>query len=115
MGRFLFKLAVFIAPLLAAWLYVESQLRHVSIVYTKKRDLIEQKAASTQILVLGTSLEFEDIAPSEFDCAGLNMANQAQTPFLDAEIVRLYAARMPALRLVIEGVSYASFEVQLSD
>lgn len=115
MRRFLVKLAVFLAPLVAGWLFLEWKLSEVPIPYTKKAELLEKKSPTARVLVLGSSLEFEDIAPSEFDCEGLNMANQAQTPFLDSEIVRRWAPRMPALRLVIEGVSYGSFECQLSD
>jgi hypothetical protein len=115
MRLFLIKLTLFLAPLVGAWLFVEWQLNHVPIPYTKKAELLEQKSPTTRILVLGSSLEFEDIAPSEFDCDGLNMANQAQSLFLDSEIVRRWAPRMPELRLVIQGVSYGSFECQLSD
>jgi hypothetical protein len=115
MGRFLLKLALFIAPLAGGWLYVEWQLRHISNNLTQKRARIEQQASSTRVLVLGASLTYQGVAPSEFDCKGLNLAGAAQSLFLDAEIVRRYVARMPQLRLVIEGVPYGAFELQLGD
>lgn len=115
MRLFLVKLVLFLAPLVAAWTYVEWRIRQIPTQYTVKAELLKQRAATARVLVLGSSLEFEGISPREFDCEGLNMASQAQTPFLDGEIVRRHARNMPELRLVIQGVAYPSLECQLSD
>ena len=111
--RFLFKLALFLSPLLAVLLFAEWKLQSLPNTLLKKRMLLERHAPSLRVLVLGTSIEYGGIAPSEFDCDGMNMANPFQTVFLNAEIARHFAPSLPQLRLVLFGISYGAFEAQL--
>jgi hypothetical protein len=114
MRLFLIKLAAFLAPLVAIWLFLEWKIGPVPIL-TEKRELILTKGERARIVVLGSSHELIGIAPGQFDCEGLNLAGLAQSLFYDSEIMRVYAQSFPALRLVIQGISYPSFEGQLGD
>jgi hypothetical protein len=115
MRLFLLKLALFLSPLVAVLSFTEWELNHIPNTLLKKRTLLEQRAPNLRVLVVGTSLEYGGVAPSQFDCDGMNMASPFQTVFLNADIVRYFAPTLPQLRLVLFGISYGAFEAQLGD
>ncbi len=115
MRQFVLKLVLFLAPLLGVWMFLEWKLAHYPNTLMQKRAFLERQAPTLRVFVVGTSVEYGGVSPSQFDCPGINMANPFQTIFLNAEIVRRFAPILPQLRLVLFGISYGAFEAQLGD
>ncbi|MBS1773188.1 MAG: hypothetical protein JST82_10015 [Bacteroidetes bacterium] len=115
MKRFLFKLLLFLAPLVACGIYMEVKLSQLPNTYSKKKTDFEKKMQDVNVLVLGTSHALHDINPQYFSYNGFNLANASQTLYYDKELVFRYIDSMPKLKVVMLTMNYYSFFAKLSE
>lgn len=95
--------------------YIEYKLSTVSNSYNFKRNCLEQKLDSIEILALGSSQILYSINPTYFNLKTYNLGNVSQSLYYDTHLALKYIDKMPKLKYVILGISYFSFEYQLID
>lgn len=115
MRSFIIRLAVFFIPLIGFVFLYEMFLTTITTSFTVKRDLIEKKLDSTELVVLGTSKTFAGINPSYLDYFTINLANNSQSSYYDIKLLEKYIDKLPKLKAVIVEVNFFSFEYNLDN
>lgn len=96
-------------------IYVEYKLSTIQNSYNFKRSLLENRADSIEVLVLGHSHATYDYNPSYFSLKGYNLSNIGQSLFYDSKLTLKYVDEMPKLKMVIINVSYHTLGYELVD
>jgi hypothetical protein len=109
MKRFLLYVALFSAMILATLAAGEWLVRRAPNPYRTKAEAVAARGGEVETLILGSSLTYYGVIPSEYGPGTLNLANVSQLYEWDYLLLKRYAALMPRLRLVIIPVSYCSF------
>lgn len=115
MKKFLFRILVILLPFILFFAWVEIKARQLPNSYAVKKQFLEKRLDSINILVLGSSHAFDDIDPEWFSCCGFNFANTSQGLFQDSQLCLKYSDRMPRLKAVIFTISYFTFGFQMED
>ena len=115
MKVFLKNIFYFSISFLLLFAFLEFKLSHLNNSYKYKRECLESKLDSIEILVLGASGMTQGVDPSNFKLYGYNLSNVSQTLFYDCRLTLKYLDRMPNLKFVVIGLSYTSFGEQLFD
>jgi hypothetical protein len=113
MAVFLVRFLVFALPLAALFGLLEARLGAIPNSYNTRREVLERRLDTVEILITGSSHANHAIRPSRLTPPTFSLANAAQDLYYDAALVEKYLPRMPRLRLVIVTVSYHSFEFRL--
>lgn len=114
MKKFL-KKSLLLVPLLLFFLYWEYNLSKISNSYSFKKESLEKRLDSIQVLVLGSSQVTYGVNPDYFKLKGFNLSNISQSLFYDTRLTLKYIDKMRNLKYVIINVSYFSFGFQLID
>jgi len=80
-----------------------------------KQWLLARQAAAVTVLVLGSSHAESGILPAELGAAAFNLSGPGQTLYYDQALLAKVLPRLPALRTVIQPVSFLSLESQLDE
>lgn len=107
--------SLFILILAVTFLGIEFRLSKVKNSYVLKRVCLEDNISRINLVVLGSSQVYYGIDPkilSEYSC---NLANSNQDFYYDNQIALKYIDKMPNLKTVVIGVSYFSFEFDLTN
>jgi hypothetical protein len=115
MRAFLNRLVVFFIPLIGFVLLYEMFLTTITTSFTVKRDLIEKKLDSIELVVLGTSKTFAGINPSYIDYFAINLANNSQSSYYDIKLLEKYLDKLPKLKVIVCEVNFFSFEYNLDN
>jgi hypothetical protein len=95
--------------------YVEHRLASLPNGYSMKRDRIEHRLSTIEILVTGSSHSFYAIKPGQLNKNAFSLAYISQDLFYDTRLLLKYAPEMPKLKLVIMTFSYFSLENDLQN
>lgn len=109
MRIFFRKLIIFSLPVILLTGCLEYNLGKIPNIYSLKRELLETNIADTEVIITGSSYEFEGVNPEFLDLKSFNLALPAQSIRYDTAMVLKYLDRMPNLKLVIAPVSYFTF------
>ena len=115
--KILFKIFLFLFPLVFLFGYIEYNLRtqHFVSSYATKKYYFEQQLDSVETLVLGSSQTFNGVNPSCFTSKIFNLANVSQTLYYDKKLTLQYLPKLKKLNTVIISIGYCSFFYQMSD
>lgn len=113
--KFIFRLLIVSLPAIVLLVWVEFGLRGIDSVYKLKPKLIESKADSIQVLILGSSNAYFDYDPKYFSCTGFNFAINAQSPYYDYKITEKYIKDLPNLKLVILPAIFYTLGTNLAE
>jgi hypothetical protein len=113
--KFLFRMLIFLIPVVAVGWYMESQLEKQPNSYKLKRYYFEKNIDSIEVLVLGSSHAMNDVNPEFIRKNTFNLANSSQSLYYDSRLCLGYLHRMNSLQTVVITVSYFSLWMQLSD
>jgi hypothetical protein len=113
--RFLFRVLLFLLPVIAVCWYMEARLAKLPNSYNLKRYYFEKSIDKIQVLVLGSSHAMNDVNPEFIRKNTFNLANSSQSLYYDSQLCLRYLDRMKSLQTVVITVSYFSFWMQLSD
>jgi len=105
----------FLLPLTVFFGYIEYRLSQLPNSYKQKKQLFEQNAASTEVLVLGSSQALYGIDPGYFSHKGFNLANVSQTIYYDKRLTLSNLDKMKKLKLVILPIAEFSLYRQLQN
>lgn len=111
--KLMIKLLILLVLILSFVFYTEVNLRNINNSYKLKKQLLESKLDSIEILVLGTSESLYGINPEYFNLYGFNLSEKAQSLHYDKELLLKYINKMPKLKYVIISISYFSLWYQL--
>ena len=115
MRKFLLKLLVFVAPLLAVMAAVEAGLRSIPNSYKLKYEYMEHHCQDVQTLILGSSHTYRGLDPSHFATRAFNLAYSSQDLKRDSYLFFRFIGRMDSLRHVIVPVSYHTMPEMMED
>lgn len=107
--KFIYK--TFLLALLPTVLFLsayEVAYRHVPNSYSLKKEYLDARADSVEVLVLGSSHSFYGINPDYFTLKTFNAANVSQSFDYDAMIYDRYFKGKPSPRYLILSVSFFS-------
>ena len=126
-GRFLRSALVFLAPLVAAFAAVEARISAIPNAYTYKLSLVEAQREALEVVVLGSSHEFDGIDTDVFSRPAVNLAMPSQSLTQSAELALGFLRvnripgqatglrlAVPRLRHILLGVSYYSLPYRMS-
>lgn len=115
--KIVFKIFLFVFPLLILFGYIEYNLRtkHFASSYAAKKYYFEQQIESVETLVLGSSQTFNGINPSCFTSKTFNLANVSQTLYYDKRLTLQYLPKLKKLKTVFISIGYYSFFYQMCD
>ncbi len=114
MAVLLKKFALLLLPFLLVAAYAEVRLGRMENVYLRKAQGIVRHAATTQVLILGSSHALYGIDPDLFRLRTFNFANVSQSYYYDYQIFSRYVKSLTQLRAVIVPVSSFSFGYSLA-
>lgn len=97
------------------FLGIEFRLMKVKNSYTLKKTCLEDNINQTDLIILGSSQFYYDIDSKILSEHSCNLANSNQDFYYDNQIVLKYLDKMPNLKTAIIGVSYFSFEFDLTN
>ena len=100
------KLVLLALPLVVTLGYVEYRLSFLNSIYFYKRIMLESQINNIEVLVNGSSNTFYGVDPESFSRHGFNLAFPGHGMFYDAQMIRKFSERMPALRMVILTVNF---------
>jgi hypothetical protein len=115
MRSFLIRLAIFFIPLISLVFLYELFLTSITTSFTVKRNLIEKKLDSTELVAIGTSKIFAGINPSNLDYFAINLANNSQSSYYDIKILEKYIDKLPKLKVIVLEINFFSFEYNLDN
>jgi hypothetical protein len=108
MKRFLFSILLFSAPILLLWILAEIKLSEFKNSYSFKEEIVEEKSAGCETLILGSSLAYKGIIADSIPNA-INLANVSQDLFYDSALIVHNFKKFSRLKNVVITVSYFSF------
>lgn len=109
MKKFLRYCALFVLPVLIAFLPVEYLIRQVPNPYKYKYEWMQKNAEDVEILVFGSSHTFYGIRPEFFDGKAFSLANVSQGYKQDSFLLKHWADRYNQLKTVIVPISFHSW------
>ncbi len=115
MKKLLFKILIFISPVLIGIIIMELGLSSIDNGYSFKKRNFEKNIRSIQVLNLGTSHADYGIDPDYFSLKGFNFANVGQPLYYDNKILQKYIDKMDSLKLVILPISNFAFGYDMSE
>ena len=110
MKRFLLKILIYVLPIIALSILIESVVERIPNSYTYKRQYMEQHAASIYTLVLGHSCAYDGI-DAEIWSGAFNLANSSQCFEDDYRLLERYIVDMDSLERVVLPLSYSSLQM----
>ena len=108
--KLLFRLGIFVAPVIAGLGYSEWRLRSVPTLYDLKRQLIVDNGKAAEVVILGSSLAVGGLDPGSMPCPAINVALHGQTLDIDAALVDQYLPALPRMRVLIVPLAFFSLE-----
>src|SRR5437762_1145455 len=108
MRRVWLLLLGFSLPLVLGWAVLEWTLAKIPNSFSAKRDGIHALSNDVDTVILGSSEAFFGISPHRLSGTAFNLANSAQTPYYDYEIMKSVLPDLPKLRRVIIQIDYVS-------
>jgi len=112
--RFVVKLLCFAALQVAVLAAVDFRLARLPNSYSiKVRRLAAAADPPVEVLLLGSSHELYGLNPDELNLSAVNLAGYSQDLYYDAQLVRCYLDRLPALKCVVMGLSYFTLEYDM--
>lgn len=109
MKQFVNKVIWFLIPILLLSIIAEYSLRQLDNVYKFKKDYLEAKASTLDVLVLGSSHAYYNINPDYLSDESFNAGAVSQSFDLDLAILEKYEDKFQNLNTIILPVSYFSF------
>jgi hypothetical protein len=113
--RFIFKLLIFLSPILLMLGLIEHKLASVNSGYRTKRTFLERSIDRDQVIIVGSSHPYYGIKARSLGVPAFNAANVAQDVYYDSRIILKYLPQATNLKLVIVTISYFTFETRLED
>ncbi|MCK5760690.1 MAG: hypothetical protein KAH33_05315, partial [Candidatus Delongbacteria bacterium] len=110
---YLFKISLFILPLLAVAIFLEVYLRNKLNDYSYKNEYLTNNAKDVETLIFGSSHSFYGIDPQYFSMNTFNAAHVAQSLKWDYFIFDKFKDKMTNLKHVIIPISYFSLFYEL--
>jgi hypothetical protein len=104
--KLIFRLALLALPLLAILGYFEYRLSFLNTSYFYKRAALESEIQKIEVLVDGSSNTLYGVNVDQFSRPGFNLAFPGHGMFYDAQMIRRFSQRMPALRMVVMTVNF---------
>ncbi|HEX4385208.1 MAG TPA: hypothetical protein VH083_19750 [Myxococcales bacterium] len=111
MLRLLLRLLLFALPIAALFAALEWKLRSVPTSFSVQQAVLRERAATAEVLVVGSSHEHYGFYPPALGCPAVNLANVSQSLELSARIAE--RVELPKLRQAVFGLSYFSFGYRL--
>ncbi|MBK6700264.1 MAG: hypothetical protein IPG55_10285 [Saprospiraceae bacterium] len=108
MKRFIFKIFLFIMPLILLYIFVEYKLRNIESIYELKRNGLIAQSDSIEILIVGNSHACDGINPLYFKQSAYNLAFGSQTILYDKQLILKYIGILKNLKYVIISLDYPS-------
>jgi len=112
MKHLLYKIALFLIPIVLVWLAVEVFYRSAPNNYTFKYKQLEAQKASVETLIFGDSHAFFGINPEFLNTKSFNASNISQSLYFDELIFNKYLDEMPRLKTVVITIGYTSLSQQ---
>ncbi|WP_439128696.1 hypothetical protein [Polaribacter sp.] len=109
MKKFVFKLILFLSPLLIFTVLLEVLLKNIPNVYIYKKEYLDKNAINIETLILGSSHSYGGLNPELFSSKTFNAAHSGQLFYYDNKIFNKYKDRFKSLKNIILPISYASF------
>ena len=113
--KYLFKLVLFVCPLLLFWTILEVVFRKLPSTHSIKKDRLANQTDDIDTLVLGSSSAFYGIAPSCLDGHAYNLANVSQSCYYSDALLKQQYPNLPKLRRVIFQVNYSELGTELDE
>lgn len=108
MRHFLFKLFLFLLPVLTLAIFLEVIIRKTPNDYALKRNYLDNNAHKIETLILGSSHSLYGLNPDYFDEHCFNASHVSQTFDYDFALLKKYE-NWSQLKTVILPISYFSF------
>ncbi len=108
MKKTVFKLLLFLSPIVLVWAAVEWFYRTTPNNYTVKYDYMEAHSADVETLLFGSSHCFYALDPTYFSGTAFNLSNISQSIEFDALLFEKYFDRMPKLKKVVFCIEYSN-------
>jgi len=105
----------FCLPLALGWAGLEWGLAQVPNSFSVKRDGLRALSSEVDTVILGSSEAFFGISPHHLSGTAFNLANSAQTPYYDYEIMQRVLPELPRLRRAILQFDYVTLYAELYD
>lgn len=106
MKKFIYRLLIFLFPVVLILLGVEFYLRNISYSVTKKRDYLAHHSQTIQVMALGSSHYERGINPEYLDFETINFGNSGQRIFENYRLFKNFEPKLPELNLVIVEMSF---------
>ncbi len=113
LNRLLRNIAWLLVPFAMVLFFVEYRLRRIPNSYSDLAQTLEHEEKGIEVFTTGSSHMYTGIDVSCFDAPAVNLAHTSQSLHYDTALVMKYAPQAKALRWVIFGLSYFSFETRL--
>jgi hypothetical protein len=94
MKKFFLKLLCLLVPLLLFFIYLEFNLGKIPNSYSFKRECLEKRLDSIEVLVLGSSQVTYGINPNYFKLKGFNLSNISQSLYYDTRLTLKYVDKI---------------------
>jgi hypothetical protein len=115
-AKFLYRLILFLLPIIAISVALEIYLAPIPNSYTTKRAQLAEVADSVEILIMGPSYMLIGVDP-DYITAGkaYNLANNSQTIYYDSELLKDNIDSLPNLKLVVFNFGYTTLCTKLTE
>ncbi|RYY51203.1 MAG: hypothetical protein EOO06_01305 [Chitinophagaceae bacterium] len=110
MNQFLSSFLKFIFPFLLLIVGIEMYVIYYPSTFNVKAKYLHANAATTELLILGSSHNQNALNPEYLNLKAVNLANASQDLQIDAALFFKYVPRMQKLRLVILELDYFTLE-----
>lgn len=114
MGRFKYKVVLFLMPLIILGGLMELMLRQMPNIYRFKRGYLDANSNKIEVLFLGNSHSFFDLNPDYITKKCFNASHVSQSLDYDLEILKKYERKWSDLEYIVLPVSYFSLFEKLS-
>ncbi|NOR45516.1 MAG: hypothetical protein GQ534_08010 [Candidatus Delongbacteria bacterium] len=108
MKSYIYKISIFLLPLLAVAIFLEIYIRNKQNDYSYKNTYLTKNAKYIKTLILGSSHSFYGIDPQYFSMNTFNASHVAQSLKWDYFIFNKFKDKMTNLKHVIIPISYFS-------
>lgn len=106
MKNFLFKLLIFVIPVIITFIGIEILLRNLEYSVTVKKEFFKENKNDIKILALGSSHYERGINPKYLKPITLNLGNSAQRINENFELLKTFVPELPNLNLIVLELSY---------
>ncbi|MFH7014817.1 hypothetical protein [Flavobacterium sp. FlaQc-47] len=114
MKKLIFKLIIFLLPIVLVFVFIECFYRIVPNNYSFKNENIQKRYQTTEVLILGNSHTFYGLNPVFFAKPAFNMSNVSQSLYFDKLIFDKHISKFKKLKYVVLNIEYTSLS-QLKD